>query len=415
MRRLIVVWLGLLSCGVVACDGGSGEGPGADAVAVVDTVADIVEVLGSPDTISDANAECLLSKSWTDYPAGPKQCRRFEYDDEGKVVLEGVDNDCDGVEEKCEVTEWDDAGRKTGDYEDKDCDGTVDAMCLWWDHDDDAASMEWTEDYDCDGIPEFLRTYVYDEEGRVILEAVEEGEESGFASYCFAYAYDELGNEIEKKSGATCEGPWGSCVVTSFDAEGVQTAKHQDTDCDGIPDKNCRTYEITTDEDGTIHMWQRLDRHCDETDMDCWTTDATADWYVLASSTDEGCDGVVESCFQRVFDGDGNLLHSEREEPCGAEPSICAEAFTLDGNGWQVSSQGDANCDGLPDDCETFVHDDQGRVLETTMDEDCDGMSSPWCEFFEFDAHGNLVEHRTEQVCGDDDVILEHWDFDCGP
>ena len=416
MRHLMALGLVLAVCASTACDGGSENEPGADGLQgnesdAASMVGDVVAV----DTQADASVveDCLLAKQWLEYPAGPKQGRRYEYDAKGNVILEGIDNDCDGVEEQCDLTEWDDAGRKTADYRDADCDGTIDSMCIWWAYDDAAASMTWTEDYDCDGIPEFLRTYVYDAEGRVVLEAVEEGEESGFAAYCYAYSYDEFGNEIEKKSGETCDGPWAYCQVSVFDEEGVQTETYQDQDCDGIPDKNCRVYEITTDADGVIDMSQSFDSECDGEIEFCSSTVATQDWYVLASSHDDGCDGLVESCYRRVFDADGDLLYGEHEEPCGAEPSICAEAFTLDVNGQVTTRKTDGNCDGEPEECETFVYDDEGRVVEFVLDEDCDGHQSPWCEFFEYDAQGNQRHHRTEQVCGDDYVFHEYWEYDC--
>jgi YD repeat-containing protein len=145
---------------------------------------------------------------------------RYEYDDDGRLIVDELDRGADGTIER----------RRTFEYE-----GDLAVSALIDDGGDDVIDGRWSFQYDERGLLvrleqdqpiggglEYVETGSHDLEGRLILEEGDQGAD-GVIDHRQAWMYDEEGNLAEHTWDFDADGEDEAVYRYTYDAQGRQT------------------------------------------------------------------------------------------------------------------------------------------------------------------------------------------------
>ncbi len=280
-------------------------------------------------------------------------------------VCDEIDNDCDGEvdEDATDATTWytdaDDDGYGDPDAEELACEqpaGTTDAEGAT-DCDDDNAETHPAADEICDGIDNDCDELVDDDD--LVTDAT-----SWFLDA------DGDGWADPRTTTTACEPP-----------SGFIAAKYA-SDCD--------------DDDASINpdateICDGIDNDCDGlTDDDDDSVTGTSSWYA---------DG----------DGDGYGDASTTSDACEAPSGYIADDTDCDDSDADISPAGTETCDGIDNDCDGLVDDDDSPVTGTTtwyLDSDGDGWGDPRTTTSTCDQPSGWVGGTLASDCDDTDATI---------
>ena len=245
---------------------------------------------------------------------------------------------------------------------DPDCDGVLDTYCFTWTYDENGEMVTEIRDENCDGIgekcwqtafqdvivfPSLVGNTCYDSfeilhDVRVSLNDV--GCDQTIDS-CVLGAVISDGTWDEVMN--TCRGEIGDfCWLFSISTDGHVLDFSTDDTCDGVPDQGCS--HVVYNNDGNV-----LSAQCD---MDCnGTTDCNSELTsydtqgrILTSSSDDNCDGRSTSCRAYTYSTDAEqntTTRWEEDQDCDGIPNNCMEV-TYDADGNDIIRHYDDLCDG---------------------------------------------------------------------
>lgn len=151
----------------------------------------------------------------------------------------GRDDGCDGTYDRyCFVKTYDDDGYLLREGTDNDCDGVLDGLVVWT-YSDDHGSARFERDITADGKPDSCQNIVYAPNGGT-ASVQNDPRCDGSLANCRETLFDESGGLIAQPEDADCDGvAERNCGGRRYDVEVEATASYLDDNCDGVPDRMC--------------------------------------------------------------------------------------------------------------------------------------------------------------------------------
>jgi large repetitive protein len=323
-------------------------------------------------------------------------------------ILNGVDDDCDGIVD--EGTEaYDDDGDgfteldgdcddandqvypgapEVADGIDNDCDGVVDEGTNAYDDDLDG----WTEDQgDCDDADPSVnpdKPEICDDGLDNDCSGIENDED---AIGCDVWYQDVDGDGYGLDDACLC----ASDPVTNFDAEDGDDCDDGDPDVnpgeteipyDGIDNDCSGSDEVDVDGDGYSAVAAGGD-DCDDNDIDINPSQVE-----LPDGKDQDCDGMLDEGTS-LYDDDGDGFCDDETDPCTLQPNQTTP--------WENKDCDDGDADVNPDADEVC-----GNSIDDDCDEDIDEDNAIGCDTYYADADFDGFGHETDSrcLCGTDAV-----------
>ncbi|WP_201345620.1 hypothetical protein [Thiohalobacter sp. COW1] len=322
----------------------------------------------------------------------------YEYDEDGRLVIERDDNDGDGVFDTIMNTTYAENGRilerDRGDWK----------MAYQYDAQD--RLVRTAEDYEGDGIDDQCRFYVWGEDGKLESESRDDGCD-GTAQRAEDFAYDAFGNLIRERLDSNGDGVWDRIEVYEFsdsDHPRTRTGERIDTDADG--DWNFIGAVILTaagatsvykHDSGADGAWDYIANY--------FYDDAG---YATGLEEDNDGDGQVDRIARYDYDALGNLMKfADDTDADGVAERIDEYAYANASYPRGVTGYTeDHDGDGVADEIDSYIYDAQGRRVREEYDGNADGVLET-VEFYIYDAAGNFIEESEDRDAdGDKDYIL---------
>jgi len=344
-------------------------------------------------------------------------------------VCDGVDNDCDGDTDEDAATDastWyaDSDGDGFGDSASTltACDGGSTHVADATDCDDTDAAVNPDEAEVCNGVDDDCDSLVDDDDSGVTDQTTwfDDGDGDGYGD--------------ASSSTTTCDTPTGA-VTNSFDCDDTDGAVHPGASetCNGVDD-DCDT--LVDDDDssvtGTTTWW--LDGDGDghggagysidaclapsgflESSDDCNDGDplVSPSANEACNSIDDDCDGDVDessgdaSTWYADTDGDGYGDAADSITDCDGGTAYVSDSTDCDDTDAAINPGEDEVCNGVDDDCDTLVDDDDSDVTDPLTyydDTDGDGYGDPATETITCDSLTGLSTDNTD--CDDTDAAV---------
>ncbi len=283
--------------------------------------------------------------------------------------------------------------------------------CLTSTYNENGNLIDYQQDADCDGNPESCQTSRYNDHGsRIYLDSDDGCDGVLEESNSYAYTYDEDGRILTYQS-MDCWGP--VCTRYFYDDEGKETGYEVDTGCNGVADTCVR---IEHDCEGNRLQITSFDEGCDGTTDSIQFSAFDDDGHLISSQTDENGDGQPDAncAFYVFFKVDGVVDHIQnyhRDTECDGVPDYNCNSYTLDDDGRLIEAQIDENCDGLPESCESYSYDNQGNLLDYNLNNDCNAPPE-WCAHFTYDDHGTLHTIQMDDGCDNNPEGCQTYTYD---
>jgi cysteine-rich repeat protein len=288
-------------------------------------------------------------------------------DTDGDTIIDASDPDDDGDGIDTVDEDLDGSGDPTDD--DSDEDGTPDYLD---DDDDDDGVPTIDEDYDGDGDPADNDA---DGDGDPdYLDTDSDDDGYGDASDC-----DPIDDAINPDATELCDGVDNDCdgVVDEDDAADASTW-YLDSDGDGFGDPDATT-QACSEPSGYVAVTGTDDTDCDDGD-----SSVSPDGTELCDGVDNDCDGIVDeddaadaSTWYADMDGDGFGRSSIWTTACTAPSGYVADSSDCDDGDGAVSPDATELCDGVDNDCDGTVDEDDAADASTWyVDGDGDGFGS---------------------------------------
>ena len=336
------------------------------------------------------------------HPGAAEVCDGLDDDCDGEVD-EGFDLDGDGFTSCDGDCDDDDPGVHPGSDEycngiDDDCDGVID-------EEDALDAWTWYIDVDGDGYGNVAVTLVAcDQPLNFVADATD----------CDDAAADRHPGAFE-----TCDGEDDDCDGIVDEGAVDAGVWHADLDGDGHGDPDAPTEACTPPPD---HVADATD--CDDSDADIHPG---ADEY--CNGVDDDCDGEVDEddaedalTWFADLDGDGFGDPDAATLACAAPPGYVADATDCDDGDGDVFPGADETCNGIDDDCDGEVDEDEALdALTWYEDADGDGFGNLWSTWEACAPPPGYVANAED--CDDEDPavsplaeeICDGIDNDCDP
>ncbi len=291
----------------------------------------------------------------TVYPLAPELC-------------DGLDNDCDSeVDEEAPTWFFDGDGDGWGDDDDslQQCETPREHVLVGGDCDDEDPEIHPEVSDGCDEIDQDCDGRV-DEDAPIRFEDLD-GDGYGLAgsgtATCERDGWSEFDTDcddadpwIHPGASELCDGLDGDCDGTVDEDAIDQLLYHRDGDGDGQGDPDTATWAC----DAPGAEWTEDASDCDDTDP---TTYATAEEF--CDGIDHDCDGVIDDAdasdaatWYQDADGDGHGDGSVSRKACSQPTGFVSNSDDCDDTSAAVRPGGSETCDGIDNDCDGLVDDD---------------------------------------------------------
>ncbi len=326
------------------------------------------------DDCDDADATVNPGADEIPYDGVDNDCDSTTPDDDldGDGVLSAADCDDDdpdvhpGADEACNGT-------------DDDCDGTIDegasdAQTFWADADGDG----WGDSSDRVEACELPSGY-----------AAQEGDCDDDDAAVFPGAIESC-NSVDDDCDGVVDNNSGLDWYTDADGDGFGDASDGTQSCDG----SSGTVADSTDcDDGDATVHPGADEICDDADQDC---DGTVD------------EGAVDApSWYGDADGDGYGDPATVTRDCDQPSNTVDDGTDCDDSSADAHPGGIEACDGLDNDCDGFVDEDEARGASTWyLDVDGDGYGGDTATVTACDQPSNAVDVSLATDCDDGDASV---------
>jgi hypothetical protein len=303
------------------------------------------------------------------------------------------DDGDDGTVEHVDAFDYDDQGRLVVESQDHEGDGVVDVRYLSTWSDDDLLVV-WETDEGADGSVESRFTYTYDDRGRLVLQEYDP-DADGSPYSCVYYSWTDDDQEEEVVVDVGCDGDAEVRTSYSYYEDGSLAGYESDTDGDGVIDERVTNVwvpppEVTWSADGLVETeaWDYGDDGSIDR-IEVRTYDAEG--RLLRVEVDNGADGILDEWQEVTWGDDGSREVVWAVDLAGNQTFFWVRTCSYSAEGWltrevevfDLSWHGGSRQERVT----TYTLNAYGRVevLLETYDSDSDGvidtalrMTSTW-------------------------------------